>query len=63
MPKNKQAYEITLETDHMDFVTWAKDKYDIPDESKVLRIVMDYVISNRDLQENIFTYTRCRRCE
>jgi hypothetical protein len=63
MPKMKESYPLVLETDQMNFVRWAKDKYGIEDESKVMRIIMDYVITNRDQYDSVFTYIRCLRCD
>jgi hypothetical protein len=63
MPKIKESYPLVLETDQMNFVRWAKDKYGIEDESKVMRIIMDYVITNRDQYDSVFTYIRCLRCD
>jgi hypothetical protein len=63
MPKMKESYPLTLETDQMNFVRWAKDKYGIEDESKVMRIIMDYIITNRDQYDSVFTYIRCLRCD
>ncbi len=63
MPKMKESYPLTLETDQMNFVRWAKDKYGIEDESKVMRVIMDYIITNRDQYDSVFTYIRCLRCD
>jgi hypothetical protein len=63
MPKIKESYPLVLETDQMNFVRWAKDKYGIEDESKVMRIIMDYIITNRDQYDSVFTYIRCLRCD
>ena len=63
MPKMKESYEITLETDQMNFLSWAKGKYDIADESKVMRIIMDYVITDRDRYDTVFSNVRCLRCD
>lgn len=63
MAKNKETYSITLETEEMDFIREVKDKYDIADEDKVLRIILEYVIGNPKLQPTIFTEVRCTRCE
>ncbi len=63
MPKRKETYEITLEADQISFIRRAKEKYDIPDESKVMRIIMDYVMINHSLHPTIFTEIRCRRCD
>ena len=63
MPKMKESYEISLETDQMKFLSWAKEKYDIADESKVMRIIMDYVITERDQYDTVFSNIRCLRCD
>ena len=63
MPKMKESYEITLETDQMSFLSWAKEKYDLADESKVMRIIMDYVITGRDQYDTVFSNVRCLRCD
>jgi predicted transcriptional regulator len=62
MPKDKQAYELTLEVDQMNFLRSSAEKYGIVDEDKAARVVMDYVMSNRDIQDSIFNETRCLRC-
>ncbi|MCE2403909.1 MAG: hypothetical protein J4F43_02000 [Dehalococcoidia bacterium] len=62
MPKDKQAYELTLEVDQMNFLRSAAEKYGIVDENKAVRVVMDYVMSNRDIQDSVFSEARCLRC-
>ena len=62
MPKEKQAYELTLEVDQMNFLRSAAEKYGIADENKAVRVVMDYVMSDRDIQDSIFNEIRCLRC-
>ena len=59
----KEAYQFELNTDPMAFIRSAKDRYNIPDESKVVRIVMDYLLSNPQNHESVFTETRCLRCD
>jgi len=63
MSKNKGTYQITLETDQMAFIREAKNRYDITDEDKVMRIIMDYVMTSPDRHTSIFTQTRCLRCD
>ena len=62
MSKNKETYQITLETAQMDFLRLVKEKYFIADESKVVRIMMDYVVKNHTLQPSIFNEVRCLHC-
>ena len=59
----KETYELELNSDQMGFIRLAKDKYGIPDESKVVRILVDYLLTNPGIQESVFTQTRCLRCE
>ena len=63
MAKNKETYQLTLETDQMVFVREAQERYEIADEDKVMRIIMDYVMTSPDLHEAIFSQTRCLRCD
>ena len=62
MAGDKQTYEIDLNPDQMAFVTSMKEKYNLPDEGKALRVIMDYLISNAEVHESVFTQVRCLRC-
>lgn len=59
----KQAYEFELNSDQMAFIRTTKEKYGIPDESKVVRILVDYLLTNSGIHEAVFTQTRCLRCD
>jgi hypothetical protein len=59
----KETYEISLNTDQMVLIQSIKNQFEIASDSKVLRIVMDYLIQNPDVHESVFTETRCLRCE
>jgi hypothetical protein len=59
----KETYAIDLNLDHMDFIRSTQDKYRISDESKVVRIALDYLFLNPNLHEAVFGETRCRRCK
>jgi hypothetical protein len=63
MSKNKKTYQITLETDQMAFIREARERYKILDVDKVVRIIMDYVITSPELHTTIFTEPRCLRCD
>lgn len=63
MMKNKESYQIILETDQMAFIREAKERYNIIDVDKVMRIIMDYVITSPELHTTIFTQQRCLRCD
>ncbi len=62
MAGDKESYTLELNPDHMEFLTSIKDKYTIADESKVVRIALDYLFLNEDAQDTCFTHFRCRRC-
>ena len=62
MAGDKQTYEIELNPDQMAFVQAMKEKYGLRDEGKTMRVIMDYLISNADVHEAVFTQVRCLRC-
>jgi hypothetical protein len=47
----------------MAFIRSMKEKYDIPDESKAFRVVIDYLISTKNVHDDVFGKNRCLRCE
>ncbi len=63
MAGEKESYQINLNPNQMTFIRNAKEKYKIPDESKVMRIVMDYLMSNPGIHNTVFSEIRCMRCE
>ncbi len=58
----KDAYEIQLSQEQIAFIRSAKDQYNIPDESKVVRIMVDYLLSNPDIHASVFDESRCLWC-
>jgi len=63
MAGEKEVYEIGLQPDQMAFIRSAKEKYNIIDESKTFRAVVDYLISNPNVHDDVFGKRRCLRCE
>ena len=63
MAGTKQSYEFELNSDQMAFIRSAKDRYAIASESKVVRIIVDYLLTNSGAHETVFTQTRCLRCD
>ncbi len=63
MAGDKQTIEVELNNDQVTFMRLMKDDYKIASESKVFRIVMDYLQSNKDVHDTVFSQTRCLRCE
>ena len=62
MAGDKKVYQFELNSDQMDFLSSAKEKYAIPDESKVVRIMVDYLLSTPDIHSTVFDETRCLGC-
>lgn len=63
MAGTKETHEIELNRDQLGFLKTAQEKYRIPDQSKAMRIMLDYVITNPDIQDSVFSEIRCLRCE
>ncbi len=59
----KQTIEIELHPDQMTFMRIMKDDYKIASESKVYRIIIDYLQSNKEIHDTVFSQTRCLRCD
>ena len=61
MSKKKEiSYEIYSESEEM--LEKIVDKYDLPDTSKALRCLMDYVEEKESEWDDIFDTIRCNRC-
>ncbi len=58
----KEKIEVRLNIDHIRFAQSMMEKHEIRDEAKVLRIIMDYVITSPTIHDDIFTEIRCLRC-
>ena len=58
----KDAYEIQFSQEQIEFIRSAKDQYGIPEESKVGRIMVDYLLSNPDIHSAVFEESRCLWC-
>ena len=62
MAGEKQNIEVELNPDHVALIGELKDTYNIASESKVLRIIMDYLHENTDVHDTVFKPIRCLRC-
>ena len=62
MAGQKEKIDIELNEDHITFIRTIKDQYNISTESKVVRIVMDYLQENNDVHDIVFGEVRCLRC-
>tara|TARA_B110000014_G_scaffold247530_1_gene221121 strand:+ start:238 stop:429 length:192 start_codon:yes stop_codon:yes gene_type:complete len=59
----KQTIEIELNPDQVVFMGIMKNNYNIASESKVMRIIMDYLQDNDDIHDTVFGQMRCLRCD
>ena len=63
MANPKRTFEVELGTDQMAFIRSMKDKYQIVDEGKTLRAVIDYLIVTKNVHDDVFRKRRCFRCD
>ena len=63
MAGTKETYQIDLNPDQMAFVRSVKDKFSVADEGKTIRIALDYLMTNPNVHDTVFTQPRCLRCE
>ena len=59
----KQTYEVELNTDQIAFMRSMKEKFNIADESKTFRVVIDYLMTTLNVHDDVFGKSRCLRCE
>ena len=58
--KKDVSFEIYSDSEKMlDQIT---DKYDLPDKSKALRCLLDYVEEKESDWDDMFATVRCKRC-
>jgi hypothetical protein len=58
--KIKMTFEIN--PDSYEMLKAIQEKYQIPDPSKVLRVLLDYAATDDADWDKIFGEVRCRRC-
>ena len=63
MPKDKATYSIELEKDMMAFMEQMTAAYDLPDVSKAMRCLVNYVRVEQDARDRVFAETRCLNCD
>ena len=59
----KQTIEVELNPDQVVFIGIMKNNYNIASESKVMRIIMDYLRDNNGIHDTVFGEMRCLRCD
>ena len=63
MAGTKTALTVDVNAEHIGLINSSREKYNIADEGKVIRIVMDYILVNPDIHDRVFKDVRCLRCE
>ena len=63
MASIKQRFEVELGTDQIAFIRSMKTQYEIVDEGKTLRALIDYLIVKNDVHDEVFGKRRCFRCD
>ena len=58
--KKDVSFEIYSDSEKM--LEQITDKYDLPDKSKALRCLLDYVEEKESDWDDIFATVRCNRC-
>jgi hypothetical protein len=53
---------IELKQRQFDYLTEMAKKYDLPDESKAVRCLINYAIEQAERQDEIFGEIRCLHC-
>ena len=61
MAGNKKAEIFEIQEDAADMLEYLAEKYKLADRSKALRVILDYVSQDADIDE-IFSVRRCIRC-
>ncbi len=61
MTKKNVSFEIYSESERM--LEQIVDKYDLPDQSKALGCLLDYVEEKESNWDDMFATIRCNRCD
>ena len=58
----KTQVQLQIYTDQEEMLDQIVDSYDLPDKSKAIRCLLDYVEENRDSWNDMFETIRCKHC-
>ena len=61
MAGNKKEEIFEIQEDAVNMLEYLTEKYKLANRSKALRVILDYVSQDGDLDE-IFSFRRCLRC-
>ena len=62
MAGEKVSVNFEVNTDSLEMIEKITDKYEMPDTSKTLRCLLDFVSENETDWDQIFKKVRCLRC-
>ena len=62
MSVNKKKVEFEIYEDMDKLLDKIVADYNLPDKSKALRVLIDYVDENETEWDDVFATTRCNRC-
>ncbi len=63
LPKDKVGVSLQLESDHLQWLKDIVERFEFPDESKAMRVLLDYAI--QDIEDEVifaFENMRCTHC-
>jgi Arc/MetJ-type ribon-helix-helix transcriptional regulator len=61
--KDKATYTVELDKHQMAFLEEMVQRYDLPDTSKALRVLITYALDPETERDRIFSDIRCFDCE
>lgn len=59
----RQEYEIELKDFQNEYLSEMVKKYDLADNGKAVRILIDFAIEKADVEAEIFQEERCHSCD
>ena len=62
MSKDKIKMEVEIYADMDKLLDKIVDDYNLPDKSKAIRVVLDYVDEKENEWDEMFATVRCNRC-
>ena len=62
MSKDKIKMEVEIYADMVKLLDKIVDDYNLPDKSKAIRVLLDYVDEKENEWDEMFATVRCNRC-
>ena len=62
MSKEKKEVTFEIYPDMINLLEKIVDDYNLPDKSKAIRILLDYIDEKDSEWDEVFATTRCNRC-